>query len=276
MKHDKLNIAIPYPYMRDELAEKLKHTIVSHAPNRKLTGALHEETGAGYIEKHGGLVYRKALNKEFTIKNVNKIVDEEVKNIVLKHISNFPSIKEAFADGVILFHKDGKTPIKLVRILQSITDEKKLKKTKFGVKDKSGKIFKYMSYGNCHHVEIIQNTKTGEVKGEFVTMMLASHRTKGINIPKQPIIRTDHGEDWEYMMTIHKNETISIEKKGGERLLYLVLSIDSQNKKCILRTNTASTKNKDEEIKFVINRKIFDKYKLRQHKINTIGHYIDD
>jgi hypothetical protein len=51
-----------------------------------------------------------------------------------------------------------------------------LQQTKFGVKDKSGKIFKYMSYGNNHHVEIIQNIKTGKIRAEFVTMMEASNR----------------------------------------------------------------------------------------------------
>jgi hypothetical protein len=48
--------------IRTELEEKLKHVIVSHTPQRKLSGGLHEETGAGYVAKHGGLVYRKTLN----------------------------------------------------------------------------------------------------------------------------------------------------------------------------------------------------------------------
>jgi hypothetical protein len=61
------------------------------------------------------------------------------------------------------------------------TAEDILQQSKFGVKDKSGKIFKYMSYGNTHHVEIIRNVKTGKIKGAFVTMLEASHRVKGIN-----------------------------------------------------------------------------------------------
>jgi hypothetical protein len=44
-----------------ELGEKLKHMIVSHTPQCKLSGGLHEETGAGYIAKHGSLVYRKTI-----------------------------------------------------------------------------------------------------------------------------------------------------------------------------------------------------------------------
>ncbi|RLA40839.1 MAG: type II CRISPR RNA-guided endonuclease Cas9, partial [Gammaproteobacteria bacterium] len=61
IQRNKLKIAPPYPHIRDELNERLKHTIISHAPQRKLSGGLHEETGAGFIERHGGLVYRKNL-----------------------------------------------------------------------------------------------------------------------------------------------------------------------------------------------------------------------
>ena len=175
IQHNKIKIALPYARIRDEISENLKHTIVSHAPQRKLSGALHEETGAGYIAKHGGLVYRKTLDSTFTEENAKSIVDETVKKIVEKHISKYQNIKEAFADNVTVYHKDGKTPIKRVRVLQSkIKKEKKLGEAKFGVKDKQGKIFKWMVYGNTHHVEIIRDKKTGQIKGEFVTMMEAA------------------------------------------------------------------------------------------------------
>ncbi|MDC9727486.1 MAG: type II CRISPR RNA-guided endonuclease Cas9, partial [Candidatus Thioglobus sp.] len=222
IEQDKLNIDPPYDHIRDELKERLKHTIVSHAPQHKLAGSLHEETGAGYIKKHGGLVYRKTLSPEFTLKNAMSIVDEAVKTKVLEHFENYPNPKEAFNSEHLALLKLGKNPIKRVRVLQSKTNEKKLENTKFGVRDKTGKIFKYMSFGNTHHVEIIKNSKTGKIKGEFVTTMLASHRAKGINMPKQPIIKTNHGEDWEFIMALHINDTVSIEQDDGERVFYRV------------------------------------------------------
>jgi hypothetical protein len=79
-----------------------------------------------------------------------------------------------------------------IKTTKKNTAEDILQQTKFGVKDKSGKVFKYMSYGNNHHAEIIQNIETGKIKAEFVTMMEASNRVKGINMPKQPIIKTDY------------------------------------------------------------------------------------
>ena len=162
IERNKLKIAPPYPLIRDELEEHLKHTIISHASQRKLSGGLHEETGGGYIERHGGLVYRKKLSPEFTEKNIKSIIDVTIQSMVLSHLTAFGGDpKKAFADDITVYHKDGKTPIKRVRVLQSKTTEKKLAQTKFGVKDKSGKIFKYMAYGNMHHVEIIKHKETG-------------------------------------------------------------------------------------------------------------------
>ncbi len=275
IQQDKLKIEPPYKNIREELAEKLKHTIVSHAPQRKISGGLHEETGAGYVKKHGGLVYRKALT-DLNTKTIDKIIDEIVKKNVKRHISKFKSIKEAFSNSVV-YHEDGKTPIKRVRILQSSTNKKKLEQTKFGVKDKQGNIFKWMAYGNNHHVEIIRNKQTEKIKGEFVTMMHASHRARGINIPKQPIIKVDHGADYEFIMAMHINDTVSIENENGECIFYRIQKLDSSSNKIMLRLATATTLSKeDEKLHLNINKENFDKYKIQLRRINAIGFLIND
>ncbi len=101
--------------------------------------------------------------------------------------------------------------------MQSKTTEKKLEQNKFGVKDKLGK-----------------------VKVEFVTIMEASHRAKGVNMPKQPIIKTKHGEDFEFLMVLHINDTVSIEKDNGLKVFYRVQKIGG-GYDVTLRLNTAST-----------------------------------
>lgn len=278
---EKFSLEPPYVNFRVEVKEKTKHILVSHVPQHKLSGALHEETGAGYVAKHGGLVYRKILGPGFTIKNAMRIVDEQVKIKVLEHIENHGSSKEAFNEKNLETLKLGKNTIKRVRVLQSAikttknkTAEDILNKTKFGVRDKSGKIFKYMSYGNTHHVEIIQNIKTGKVKGEFVTMMEASHRAKGINMPKQSIIKTNHSDEWEFLMALHINDCVSIEKENGERVFYRVQKIGG-GYDVTLRLNTASTINNiDEELGLMA--KGITENNLIKHKVNAIGGLIDD
>ena len=225
------------------------------------------------------MVYRKSLNDPKL--NPSKIVDESVKKIILEHISKYNTAKEAFAAGIVVYHKDGKTPIKRVRVSQSDIKTTKnktaqdiLAQKKFAVKDKSGKVFKYMSYGNIHHVEIIKNNETGKTKGEFVTMMAASHRAKGINIPKQPIIKTDHGEGWEFIMALHINDMVSVEKSDGKRAFYRVQKL---NPTLMLRLATAATlTKKEEEIHISINKDNFKKHEIQLHRVNAIGHFIND
>ncbi len=208
-----------------------------------------------------------------------RIVDEQVQVKVSEHIENYG--KNAFNKENLKTLKLGKNPIKRVRVLQSKIETTKnktaediLNQTKFGVRDKSGKIFKYMSYGNTHHVEIIQHKETGKIKGEFVTMMLASHRAKGINMPKQPIIKTNHGDEWEFLMALHINDTVSIEKDDGERIFYRVQKIGG-GYDVTLRLNTASTiDNKNEGIGLMVKGVIENS--LIKHKVNAIGSLIDD
>jgi len=281
IERNKLKIQPPYPELRNDLREKLEHIVISHASQRKLSGGLHEETGAGYIERHGGLVYRKNLSPEFTTKNAKNIVDETVQQLVLSHLTDYgDDPKRAFADGVTIYHKDGKTPIKRVRVLQSKTTKKKLEQNKFGIKDKSGNIFKYMAYGNMHHIEIIKNINTGKVKGEFVTMMQASHRAKGIQSKlnlegrKQTIIKTKYGSDWQLLMVLHINDLVSVDGENRERVFYRVQKLEYPSG-LTLRLNTASTlDNKNEamrtSISSLVNKSVI------VHRINAIGIITDD
>ncbi len=270
-----LDIEPPFTTLRSELALHLARMIVSHAPQRKLSGALHEETGAGYIKKHGGLVYRKRLDPDFSLKNANAIVDPTVKNSVLAHLASYENDpKKAFANSVVV-HKDGKTPIKRVRVLQSSTTQAKLDQTKLGVKDKSGKVFKYMSYGNMHHVEIIKHKQTGKCKGEFVTMMQASHRAKGIQSHlnpeggRQDIIKTNHGDDWEFVMALHINDLVRVEE-NDEIQVYRVQVLDRDGGRLELRLHTASTlANKQEHLRKSITSLM--NLGLQPLRLNSIG-----
>jgi CRISPR-associated endonuclease Csn1 len=264
----------PWHNLRDDLEQALGKVIIAHVPQLKLTGELHETTGAGFIEGLGN-VNRKNLDGNFT--QVKKIIDPTVQGLIEQHLANFDNNpKKAFAEGVTIFHKNGTTPIKRVRILQSKTTLEKLEKTKFGVKDKHGKVFKWLAFGNMHHVEILKHRKTGNYSGQFVTTMEATHRVKGIKMPQQPIIKTDHGADYEFIMALHINDLVSIEK-SGQRVYYRVQVLDSPNKRISLRLNTASTLKIDSET-------LPDRDStvpalmhsgLQKHSINAIGKLIE-
>ncbi len=300
IEHNKLKIPQPYSDILQELSEKLKHTIVSHVPQYKLSGALHEETGAGYLALKDrqtgkiikqGLVYRKTLNQEFTLKNAQNIVDEGVRNTVLQHILDHDeNTKKAFTSDTLKYLKLGQNPIKRVRVWQSETTPEKLAKTKCGIKDKQGNIFRWMAYGNNHHVEIIQHKETDSIKGVFVTMMEASTRAKGIGIKKQPIVNKNHGKDWQFLYALHINDLVSIEDEQEERIFYRVQKLAGGYDLTLrLHTDTSPNKINDktsaETRMFLLKHKkilenslknFIQKYDMKLHKTNAIGKLLDD
>ncbi len=274
----------PWPNLRNDLNEALENMIVSHAPQRKITGSLNEETGAGFIEGVG-TVYRANLSPDFKLSQVKKIIDSEVRELIAKHFLAYDNDpKKAFAEGITVYHKDGKTPIKRVRIVQSKTTHKKLESTKFGVKDKQGNVFRWMAYGNMHHVEIVQHKETGTYKGIFITMMEAHRRamtgTKSArkrDVRFEPMVMTDHGEDIRFIMALHINDLVSIETDDGERF-YRVQTLDSFNKRVYLRLHTASTIANDSET--LPDRELtvmaLIKKGMKLHRMNAIGKVMDD
>ena len=217
-----------------------------------------------------GNVNRKNLDPSFN--QVDKIIDPTVKALVEQHLVGFGNDpKKAFAEGVSVLHKDGKTPIKRVRVLQSKTTLEKLQKSKFGAKNKQGQVFKWLAYGNIHHVEIVRNNITGKFTGHFVTTMEASKRAKGILMPKQPIIKIDHGADSIFVMALHINDLVSVEKEG-KRVYYRVQKFDSGNNRIMLRLHSTSVLDKkNEELYLSINEKLFIQWLLEKHTFNAIG-----
>ena len=59
-------------------------------------------------------------------------------------------------------------------------------------------------------------------------------------MPKQAIIKTDHGADYGFIMALHINDLVSVEK-DGQRVYYRVQVLDSANKRISLRLHTAAT-----------------------------------
>jgi CRISPR-associated endonuclease Csn1 len=241
-----LHTDAPWDAFREDLRGQLDSVIVSHDPQRKITGALHEETGVGFLEGLGN-VYRLALTPDFKATQVDKIIDPAVRECVRAHLAaHGDDPKTAFAPEQTVFHRNGKTPIKRVRVLQSKTTLAKLQKAKFGVKDQTGEVFKWHAYGNLHHVEVLREKSSGNISGIFVTMMEAAHRVHGIGGAKRPVIQTDHGPDYDFVMSLARDELVSVPSEGKERL-YRVQKLKSGNNAVVLRLHTASTLTNSEE-----------------------------
>lgn len=284
MKTRDLSINPPWKTLREDAQSAINQIIVSHSPLKKLSGALHEDTGAGFIEGVG-TVYRKDLNGDFKPKQVKKIIDKDVAEIVQQHLAKYDNNpKTAFAEGVKVYHKDGKTPIKRVRMKQSETTAQRLAQNKFGVKNRQGNIFKWMTYGNIHHVEIIQDIETGNHSGVFVTMMEAHRRamtgTKSANkrgVEAEPIVRQDHGKTNQFIMALHRYDIVSL-IKNNQRKFFRIQKLEPLNKRVKLRLHNASTETNQNETLSDGESTIASLMDcgLTLHKFNVLGKELDD
>lgn len=207
----------PWQSFYEDVDEKLKNVIVSHAASRKISGALHEETAYGYSEHNECFVYRKPL-ASLTKNEIEKIRDAKIKQLVQERIVQFDdNLTKAFGDeDNPLLHIDGKTPIKSVRLTVNLN-----KDTTHPIADQKGSAYKYFKYGNNHHVEIIKNTKTGKRKGVFVTAMEAARRARR---DKKTIVNRYHSPEWLFVMSLCINDVVEIEN-NGRRQYYRVQKI---------------------------------------------------
>lgn len=199
----------PWQTFYEDVRAKIEAITISHAPSRKISGALHEETAYGYSNHHRCFVYRKPLTN-LTENEVEKIRDNKIKQLVKTRIEQFgDNLKKALGDANNpLMHVDGKTPVKSVRLTVNLNQN-----TVRGIENREGKTYKFFKYGNNHHVEIIENINTGERKGIFVTTMDAA---KKVRIDKTSIVQRDHGPEWRFIMSLCINDMVEIVDNCGE------------------------------------------------------------
>lgn len=234
----------PWDGFYDGIYEMIDKVIVSHAPARKISGALHEDTAYGYFKeeitdaKTGKLqvedrfVYRKPL-ATLTTNEVSKIRDAKVRELVEVRLAAYQgNAKQAFGESNPLYHLDGKTPIKTVRL---VTNFKKI--TTHAIQKGQGRDYKFFKYGNNHHVEIIEHIATGKRKGIFVTAMEAARRAR---IAKTDIVQRNHGEEWKFVMSLSINDLVVVEENDAERIMRVQL-FDASNGNIIFRDHKSAT-----------------------------------
>ena len=250
----------PWQSFYNDVCLKIEGIIVSHAPSRRITGALHEETAYGYSQHDECFVRRKPLTG-LTIPMVRRIRDEKVKELVEERLAEYgDNPKKAFGDSNNpLLHVDGKTQINSVRITENLN-----KNTAHPICDNKGKPYKYFAYGNNHHVEIIENIKTGRREGVFVTAMEAAKRARR---DRSDIVQKDHGVEWKFLMSLCVNDMVEVEDSNGQKNLYRVQVLDSSNKNIIFRLHTAAILN-DDSTKL---NKVPNSLRCRKIKVDPLG-----
>ena len=91
---------------------------------------------------------------------------------------------------------------------------------------------------------------------------------------RQPIIKTDHGSDYEFIMALHINDLVSV-NKNGLRVFYRVQKLEAGDNRIMFRLHTSTMlENKGEELRLTVNNSIFNTWQLQKHTTNAIGKLI--
>lgn len=222
----------------DDIKQSIESIIVSHAPYRKVAGAFHKETAYGKTPEKDTFVVRtelSALTEADLRKNMDKdsskhtIRDNEVRKMVVeRYMQCGNDLKKAFSPNAPqLYHKDGVTPIKKVRLLVTFDEDKLL-----AVKDAQGKEYKFYPTGSNHHYEIFISEDGTKKDGRIVSTLDAKRRIK----EGKPLIDKTFKDGWKFYCSLIINDMV---KRNSDGKYYRVQMLTDGV--ITMRLHTAST-----------------------------------
>ncbi len=220
----------PWDTLFNEAYEKVHNIIVSHRPERKVSGRLHEETNYSppkQGDKDGETVVhvRKPL-ASLSKGEVEEIVDPVVRETVKKKLEELgkENPKDVFIDPKnypLMPNKKGlQIPIKSVRI------KKKLSVFPVG----SGHRVRYVATDENHHIEIFETKdKKGRIvwDANVVSMFEAMQRKRrGEEVVQRKLIRDGKVvEDAKFLFSLCKGDMVYMKDSDGKFDYYKVVTV---------------------------------------------------
>ncbi len=232
----------PWSSFRKDVEHSINDITVSHRVNRKITGALHEETFYGLTREKAPrnkvkMVVRKPVHElknmdliKIRDSRIRAIINEAIQKKVDEGMKQDEAIKSFEKEPPYIESEKANVPIRKVRLLMD-----KPPKIMHSFEDESGKLFKHAKYGNNHHIAIYETVdKKGNPKqvGFVVPALEAARRLKD----GEPIIdRTYRQHDHTYKYWICKKDTL-LNLDDGQ--LYTVKGIESDKRVKMQKINS--------------------------------------
>lgn len=212
----------PWPTLLDDIRRSIDAINISYRVNRRVKGALHEETNYSRAhvvqddngKKHEVRHVRKPL-QNMSINEVNNIVDDVIRELVLYKLEKLGGDpKKAFADQAnhpYLTAGDGR---------KIFIHKARIRKTVAVIPLGKSKSPRYAAPGSNHHMEIfaVIDKEGKEEKWEGVTVSLidAAQRVR----MKQPVVQRDHGPNTKFKFSLAGGEYLELDDdQGGRRLV---------------------------------------------------------
>ncbi len=235
---------IPKPWINfgKDLAKAVMQVRISHHPQRKIQGALHEETN--YSKENNGphtgkYITRKALAK-ISKDEIDRICDEKIKELAKDRLLEFNGdVKKAFGENPLSFpnQKENAIIIKRVRLW-------KTSDTMFEIRnndeEENGV---WVKPDTNHHVEIF--TFKGKKGREFVCYVYsmweiakriaeaAKYKRKTGQLTKNLIIVGRHPDqkyaEAQFYMSLAVGDIVSMKNKDGQQVYTKITSISGKS-----------------------------------------------
>lgn len=217
----------PWPGFRDEVSEKSLSVVTSHKIDKRVRGALHEETFYGKPRQddegktfvHSRIPVEKLNTKRQSIEH---IVDPVVRERFRKHLDKHDGdLKKAFGAPENLPDTiSGNGKIRRVRIRRDLGT--------FSIGNDPHS--RHVKTDRNHHIEVVAildaNGKTKKWEGHVVSLLEAyQRRRKG-----EPIIKRDHGDKKDLVFSLANREVIELDsaEQGEPRYLFVVRTVSEQ------------------------------------------------
>ncbi|QDT72950.1 type II CRISPR RNA-guided endonuclease Cas9 [Lacipirellula limnantheis] len=257
----------PWPDFRDTVVERVKGLKVSHRVERKVRGALHEETLYGPTPTEGEWVVRKPV-ENLSPAEVERIRDAGIRTIVLESLRkrgidfgrgkkpDAKKMKEALSN----LRMPSGVPIKKVRILKQ---EQTIQPLRDAPEHQA-----YVKPGSTHHLCIFEFEEKGKKKRKaiFVTMLDAAKRQKR----GEPIISRTHPErpDAKFIMSLSSREMVLANWNGEQKLLVYKTAASTQGQ--IYFAEHTDARRSSDQAKFVASANSLDARKVTVDPLGRI------
>lgn len=197
----------PWEGFRDDVTAAVEDIRVSYRPQRKIAGALHEETAYGPAPDGG--VVRKPV-AELSVKEIERIRDGGIQRIVREAVyeaahaigrepKGSDKVGALLGDRELAMPSSG-VPIRKVRIVRP---ERTLIVL---TRDAEGKPIKLAKPGGNHHAEIFEKPD-GSWTGRVISRWKAHTRLR----EQQPVVRRDADDGSTFIMSLCINDMVELE-----------------------------------------------------------------
>lgn len=258
----------PWEGFRDDAVKRVARINVSHRVERKVRGALHEETQYGPTANPEEWVVRKPVTA-LSANEVERIRDPAIRHIVLDALKvaginvgrgKKPDAKQMQAALANLKMPSG-VPIKKVRLT-------KPEKTIAALRQEGSPHQTYVKPGNTHHLCIFEFEEKGKTKREavFVTMLEATNRIKR----KLPVVQRVHPTrpEAKFVMSLSSREMVLAAWKGSPKLLQFKTAASTQGQ--IYFSDHADARRSTDQTKYVATANSLDARKVTVDPLGKI------